>query len=433
MGDPDVRTPNLDALASQGILFRNTFANTPVCCPARALILTGKYAHKNGMVANDLRLRELETTIAELLAAQGYHTGFIGKWHLDGGRRLPGFVPPGPRRQGFRFWAANECDHRHFRPTYFRDTDQPITEERFEPGVWTDLAIEFLKQVGTDPFFLVVAMGPPHDPYGAPERFMKLYDPTKLTMRANWVEGVTGAGRKELAAYYAAITAVDEQVGRLMRALDELGRAQDTIVLFTSDHGDMLGAHGQHLKRKPWEESIRVPGIVRYPAKVKPGRTGALLSHVDLAPTLLALCGLPIPEEMQGTDLSPVVLGTTDRGPDSAFFQIFVPFAWDRTSQPWRGVRTEHFMFARTEEGPWLLYDLTHDPYELKNLVHDAALQQQMEAKLTAWMRRTGDSWAFNSNAHVEDEGRLYRFETFYTIREYLDWAAKHPDVAPKD
>ena len=111
------------------------------------------------MVANDLRLRESETTLAEILAGEGYRTGFIGKWHLDGGPRLPGFVPPGPRRQGFAFWAANECSHDHFRPTYFRDTDRPITDDRFEPEVWTDLAIEFLKEVGDDPFFLVVVDG----------------------------------------------------------------------------------------------------------------------------------------------------------------------------------------------------------------------------------------------------------------------------------
>jgi arylsulfatase A-like enzyme len=437
MGDPDVRTPNLDKLASQGVLFRNTFANTPVCCPARAILLTGKYAHKNGMVANDLRLRESETTLAEILGAVGYRTGFIGKWHLDGGPRLPGFVPPGPRRQGFAYWAANECDHRHFRPTYFRDTDRPVTEDRFEPEVWTDRAVEFLKQTRDDPFFLVVSMGPPHDPYGAPDRFMRLYDPAKLTLRPNWVEGVPGAGRKEIAAYDAAITAVDEQVGRLLRALDDLGRAEDTIVVVTSDHGDMLGSHGQRLKRKPWEESIRVPGLVRYPAKVKAGRTSeALLTHVDLAPTLLALCDLPVPKAMQGSDLSGVVLGTADRGPDSAFFQIFVPFAGDITPRPWRGVRTDRFLYARTEAGPWLLYDLADDPYELKNLADDPAhstLRERMEAKLAGWMERTGDSWAYDSSASVEDKGRLYRFRAFYTIREYLDWAAEHPDLAPKD
>ena len=437
MGNSEVRTPHLDRLASQGVLFRNTFANTPVCCPARANILTGKYAHRNGMVANDLRLRESERTIAEVLAENGYRTGFVGKWHLDGGPRRPGFVPPGPRRQGFAYWAANECDHRHFRPTYFRDTDRPITEGRFEPEVWTDRAVEFLKQAGEDRFFLIVSMGPPHDPYGAPEKFMKLYDPARLTMRPNWSEGVQAAGRKELAAYYAAMTAVDEQVGRLMKALDDTGRAEDTIVLFTSDHGDMLGSHGQRLKRKPWEESIRVPGIVRYPARVKPGRTTkALLSHVDLAPTLLSLCGLAVPEEMQGTDLSGVVLGTADRGPDSAFFQIFVPFAGDATPRPWRGVRTDRHMYARTQEGPWLLYDLEHDPYERKNLALDpaqAAVKDRMEAKLAGWIKRTGDSWANDSMAAVEDNGRLYRFRAFYTIREYQDWAARHPDLAPKD
>lgn len=437
IGNPDVHTPHLDRLASQGILFRNTFANSPVCCPARANLLTGKYAHRNGMVANDLRLRESESTLAEILAAQGYRTGFIGKWHLDGGKRLPGFVPPGPRRQGFAYWAANECDHRHFRPTYFLDDERPIVEERFEPEVWTDRAIEFLKQAGEDPFFLVVSMGPPHDPYGAPERFMRLYDPAKLTMRTNWVEGVPGAGRKELAAYYAAMTAVDEQVGRLLKTLDDSGRAGHTIVVFTSDHGDMLGSHGQRLKRKPWEESIRVPGILRYPAKLKAGRiTEALLTHVDLAPTLLSLCGLPVPKDMQGTDLSGVVLGTSDRGPDSALFQIFVPFAGDETPNPWRGVRTDRHMYARTEAGPWVLYDLKDDPYETKNLADDPAqadIRDALEVKLAGWMKRTGDSWANNSTAPVEDQGRLYRSDAFYTVREYLDWAAKHPDLAPRD
>ena len=436
-GNPEVRTPNLDRLASGGILFRKTFANTPVCCPARANLLTGTYAHRNGMVANDLRLRESETTIAELLASHGYRTGFIGKWHLDGGKRLPGFVPPGPRRQGFAFWAANECSHTHFHPSYFRDSDRPISDDRFEPEVWTDRAIEFLQQTGDGPFFLVVSIGPPHDPYGAPERFMTLYDPAKLTMRPNWIEGVPGAGRKELAAYYAAMTAVDEQVGRLLKALDDSGRTEETIVVFTSDHGDMLGSHGQRLKRKPWEESIRVPGILRYPRKVKPGRTSeALLTHVDLAPTLLSLCGLAVSKAMQGSDLSGVVLGTMDRRPDSAYFQIFVPFAGDGTPNPWRGVRTDRFLYARTEAGSWLLYDLRDDPYELKNLAHDpaqAALQERMDSKLTAWMTRTGDSWAFNSMAPVEDKGRLYRFGTFTTIREYLDWAAEHPEIAPRD
>jgi arylsulfatase A-like enzyme len=437
LGNTDVRTPHVDALARQGVIFRNTFANTPVCCPARAIILTGRYAHRNGMMANDLRLRESETTLAEILAAAGYRTGFIGKWHLDGGPRMPGFVPPGPRRQGFQFWAASECNHSHFRPVYFRDTPAPLSDDRFEPEVWTDRAIEFIKNVGDAPFFLEVAMGPPHDPYGAPPRFMKDYDPATIALRPNWVAGVTGAGRKEIAAYNAAVTAVDEQVGRLIRALDALGRGDDTIVLVTSDHGDMLGSQGQRHKRKPWEESIRVPGLIRYPAQVRPGRVeDAPLTHVDLAPTLLGLCGVPVPADMQGVDLSRLVLGHDMARPTSAFFQIFVPFADDDTADPWRGVHTERFMYARTKEGPWVLYDLAADPYEQKNLAADpahATTRAAMESLLAGWMARTGDSWSFNSHAKVEDKARLYNFETFYTIDDYLKWEKAHPDLAPRD
>jgi arylsulfatase A-like enzyme len=248
---------------------------------------------------------------------------------------------------------------------------------------------------------------------------------------------VRQAGRQQIAAYYAAITAIDDQVGRLMQALKDFGLEKDTIVVFSSDHGDMLGSQGQRLKRKPWEESIRVPGVLRYPAKVKPGRrTDALLSHVDFAPTLLSLCGIKPPADMQGTDLSGVVLGRTDRGPDSVFFQIFVPFAGDGTPHPWRGVRTQRYMYARTEKAPWVLYDLEKDPDELHNLADDPAsadIRKELEARLDRWMKDTGDSWRFNSDAPVEDKGRLYRFGTFYTIDEYLRWAAAHPELAPKD
>jgi arylsulfatase A-like enzyme len=437
MDNADVRTPHLDRLATEGLLFRQTFANTPVCCPARAILLTGKYPHKNGMTANDLRLRESEVTLAKLLKEQGYQTGFIGKWHLDGGKRDPGFVPPGPRRQGFDFWAACECRHEPFQPLWFRDTAEPVRSQKFEAEALTDVAIDFLRNNRERPFFLVVSMGPPHDPYVAPKEYLKLYDPAKLTMRANWREGVTQAGREQIAAYYAAITAIDDQMGRMMQALKDLELDDNTIVLFTSDHGDMLGSQGARLKRKPWEESIRVPGLLRWPAKVKAGRkTDVLLSHVDVAPTLLSLCGVKPPADMQGADLSGVVLGKTDEGPSSVFFQIFVPFAGDGTPHPWRGVRTQRYMYARTEAEPWVLYDLEADPNERTNLVKEPRaedVRKDLEARLVRWMKDVGDDWRFNSNEPVEDKGRLYRFGTFYTIDEYLKWAADHPDLAPKD
>jgi arylsulfatase A-like enzyme len=222
-----------------------------------------------------------------------------------------------------------------------------------------------------------------------------------------------------------------------MANLKDLGVDKDTIVFFTSDHGDMLGSQGARLKRKPWEESIRVPGILHYPARVAAGRTtDVLLSHVDLAPTLLALCGAKVPADMQGTNLADLVLGKSTQGPDSVFFQIFVPFAGDGTPHPWRGVRTQHTVYARTEKEPWVLYDLKNDPDELHNLAHEASsatVRKELETRLEKWMKDTGDSWRFNSAEPVEDKGRLYRFGTFYTIDEYLKWAKDHPDVAPRD
>lgn len=436
MGNRDVRTPHIDKLASEGLLFENTFANTPVCCPARAVMLTGKYAHKNGMVANDLRLREGETTLAEILSRAGYRTGFAGKWHLDGGLREPGFVPPGPRRQGFEFWAAHECSHRHFNNHYFRDKDTPIPLGKFEAEGWTDIAVEFLESSRTDkrPFFLTVQMGPPHDPYKAPPEYSKQYDPAKLTMRENWKDSPGIPGPKEIAEYYAMITAVDDQVGRMMRKLEELGLRENTIVLLSSDHGDMLGSQGLRLKRKPWEESIRVPGILRYPAAVRTGRrTGVFFSHVDFAPTLLGLCGLKPESVMQGADLSDFVrTGRPGHAPESAFFQIFGPYAGDGTESSWRGVRTERHMYARTESKPWVLYDLQKDPFELRNLVQDQsaeALVRDLDGKLSEWMNRTGDRWSYDWTHPVEDNGRLYRHRTFYTVREYLEWAKQHPEL----
>ena len=425
-GDPNVRTPNIDRLASEGLTFHNTVANTPVCCPARANMLTGRYAHKNGMVANDLRLRESETTYSELLRGAGYRTGFIGKWHLDGGPRLPGFVPPGPRRHGFEFWAANECSHTHFNTHYFRDTPEPIPIQKFEAEGWTDIAIEFLKQTSTDtrPFFLTVQMGPPHDPYKAPPAYRKLYDSAQLKLRPNW-QPTPGATRADIAEYYGMITAVDEQVGRLLRTLDELSISDDTVVLLASDHGDMLGSQGQRLKRKPWDESIRVPGIVRYRRKTEPGRaTDVFFTHVDFAPTFLGLAGVKAPSTMQGVDLSGLIRGESSKGPDSAFLQIFGPYDGDGTPAAWRGVRTARYTYARTKEKPWLLYDNARDPYQLNDLIDQPGsqpLRKHLEDSLNQWMLRTADDWSQDWSVKVEDAGRLYKDKAYYSVDEYSE------------
>lgn len=451
-GNSEIRTPFIDQLARQGILFRRTYANVPVCCPARATLLTGTYAHTNGMIANDLRLRESQVTIAELLQAAGYRTGFVGKWHLDGGIRDPGFIPPGERRQGFEFWAAYECHHRHFAPTYFKDTPEVIQINKFEPEASCDFAIEFLKtQPAQKPFFLTVQMGPPHDPYGAPEEYMRLYDPEKITPPANWQPdseqtrnpallrqrwlpergAVPSGGKEEIAAYYAAITALDDQVGRLLKALKESGQEDNTIVLFTSDHGDMLGSHGMRRKRKPHDESARVPGIVRWPGKVPAGKVvDTLFSHVDMAPTLLALAGQPVPKAMQGSDLSKVARGLTTQGPDAVLLQIFVPFQGDAIPEGWRGIITANHTYARYETKPWVLFDHINDPPEMNNLVglkEHESIEKNLDAQLTKLMAAHGDSWSHNSKELVEGGG-LFRYpQAFYSIPEYLSFLKSQP------
>ncbi len=435
MGNADIRTPNLDKLASEGVLMRHTFANTPVCCPARSCMLTGNYVSKTGMVANDLRLRESEITLGDLFSKAGYSTGYIGKWHLDGGPRLPGFVPPGRRRHGFQHWAANECNHNYFYNWYFRDDNVPIVKEEYEPEMWTRLAIEFLYESQDKPFFLTVSYAAPHDPYVAPEKYMKMYDAEKLKMRENWVEDVPHGERKDIAGYYAGCTAIDDQLGLLFRAIEELGLKDNTIVMFTSDHGDMLGSQGMILKRKPWEESIRVPGIIRYPRRIPAGReSDALFSQVDYAATLLGLCGLPVPGSMQGTDQSEVLTGAKSSGPEAVHFQIFGPYEHSKLKAGWRGIRTEQYMYARWQKGAWLLYDLKQDPYEMRNLVSDPAyssVKDDLDTRLQKWMQEIGDSWEMNWTFPIEDGPELWSYKTFYTVPEYLEWAKRNPNLAP--
>ncbi len=454
-GNSQVKTPAIDRLAAEGIRFKRTYANVPVCCPARAILLTGTYPHVNGMMANDLRLREEQVTIAEILREDGYRTGFIGKWHLDGGQRDPGFVPPGARRQGFDFWAAYECHHKHFRPTYFRDTPEVITIDKFEPEASCDFAVEFLRDQPKDqPFFLTVQMGPPHDPYGAPDAYMRQYIPERMVPSENWrpnsetrpaatgkraasnaiAPDVEPGGLAEIAAYYAAITALDDQVDRLMKTLQEHGLYENTIVIFTSDHGDMLGSHGMRRKRKPHDESARVPGIVSWPARIPKSQVvDTLFSHVDIAPTLLALSGQTVPKTMQGSDLSRVALGQTTEGPEAVLLQIFVPYNPDQIANPWRGIVTAQHTYARFEDKGWVLFDRTSDPSEMQNLIDDPAhanLRRELDEKLITLMKKHGDAWSFNSNEVVEEGGRLYRNQTFYTIDEYLSWSKANPELA---
>jgi arylsulfatase A-like enzyme len=441
MDDELVYTPNLDRLAAQGVLFRNAIANTPVCTPSRGSLLTGSHAWTCRCIVNDLRLPEDETSIADVLKGCGYRTGYIGKWHLDGISRHM-FTPPGRRRHGFDdYWAAYNCTHDYLDPKYYLD-DSPdlIREPGYDADVQTGQAIGFMERFQDQPWCLFLSWGPPHAPYRQvhPE-FLNMYPPDKVELRPN----AQGADRREIAGYYAHCTAIDLNMGRLMQALDRLGLAENTILVFSSDHGDMLWSQGRTKKQQPWEESIHIPLIVRWPAGLPAGQVNdTLISIADYTPTLLGLVGVPVPETMNGLDLSATLRVATDDQrptaiprsstlcrPSSVFINEYVSFDQARAFQPWRGVRTERYTYARWLQGGTLLYDNLNDPYQTRNLAlepglssrpgHEALLEE-MEAELQGWLTRLDDGF-LPGDEHIHQLGQweewLVRQEHFYGFR----------------
>ena len=392
MGDDQVRTPALDRFAQSGIVFDNAVSCCPVCTPYRASLLTGLYPLRHGLLLNDVRLRTDLPTIAATLKSAGYDTGYIGKWHLDGNKR-GGFTPPGPRRQGFDFWAAANCTHAYMRSHYYRDDPTPIWIEGYDADHQTDLAMEYVRSHGGDrPWCLFLSWGPPHDPYQAmPEKY-KTFDPREVRLPPNCPDDPQR--RQDIAGYYSHIEALDRDFARLLAALDQSGQADDTIVVFTSDHGDMLGSQGKQKKQKPWDESVHVPFVLRYPRRVAVGRRSTVPINVpDIMPTLLGLAGVAIPAGLEGFDLSGIILGrTSNGGPSSAFLANLCPFG--EPVPEWRGVRTNRYSYVCTRTGPWLLFDNQRDPCQMTNLVEASshrAVREDLERELKHWLDRTGD------------------------------------------
>ena len=391
-GQADVSTPNLDRLAAGGLRFTNATSCIPVCTPARACLLTGRFPLSTGMFLNDLQLSSRERTIAHVTRDEGYDTAYVGKWHLDGGRRWD-FTPPGPRRQGFDLWYAINCDHRDYlSPIYYQGEDpQPIRPEAYATDWETDVTLGYLDQLD-GPWCMVLSWSPPHNPYHQlPTRWAGAYDPERLKLPAN--TGDTEQHRQDLAGYYAHISALDENLGRLLDGLEERGLAENTIVVFTSDHGDMLGAHGAYRKQWPWDESANVPLLIRWPRGLPQGQICTTpFSTEDTAPTLLAWMGIEPPETMQGRDLTAVIDGREPE-PMSSVLMSIAPFSETKGSA-WRAVRTARHTFARDETGPWLLYDNRRDPDQLENLVNEptaAGIRAELETELEGWLQRLED------------------------------------------
>jgi len=415
-GDPNVKTPNIDRFATQSMNFTNAVSGCPVCSPYRASLMTGVYPNRHRMMVNDQCLHRLYKGpfLAECLRDAGYRTAYIGKWHLDGNGRNA-FVPP-ERRLGFDWWKGFECSHNYQASYYyFGDDPRPHRWEGYDANAQTEAACRYLhEEVRNDPFALFLSWGPPHDPFGtAPAQFEAMYDSQRIRLPPNVPEAFADQACKELAGYYAHCSALDACFGRLLDALSATGRDRDTIVVFTSDHGDMLGSQGHFRKQKPWAESIRVPFLVRHPGGAGPGTDNTPIDAPDLMPTLLALCGAPIPDDVQGRDFSRTILHGVPSGIAEALLALYLPFhewRYGNGGREYRGLHSARYTYVRALAGPWLLYDNADDPWQLRNLIDDpahAAKVADLDARLTARLRKVEDDFASGREIIRREKYRL--------------------------
>lgn len=423
-GDEHAHTPNLDRLASEGADFRQAVSSTPLCAPFRASLLTGKYQSSTGMVINELRLSPQHECFGHVLTRAGYRTAYIGKWHLWANelgrhdRTRNGFVPPGPYRLGFDgLWAAYNFNHQYFKAPFFRD--KPVREfhPNYEPDSQTDMAIEFLRRSAAEqtPFALFLSWGPPHDPWdwnNVRADFADRFRDKKIPLRGNYSErpdpyadnwGRLPENYSQLVhryqqVYYAQTASLDWNLGRLLGALDELRLRDNTIVVFTSDHGEMFGSHGRRAKLTFYEEAVRIPFLVRWPGRIPAGRVlEVCFSSVDIMPTLLGLMQLPIPGAVEGADLSAWALGRRGPEPEAAYMQAMGTTAAWQDGTEWRGLRDLRYTYAvYRRDGNEYLFDHRKDPLQLKNLAEErshARLLRHYREKLRRWMKEHNDTF----------------------------------------
>ncbi len=390
-GDPNVKTPHIDRLASESVHFTHAVSGMPVCCPYRASLMTGQRPLRHGVFMNDVQLDPKATSLGKVLAAAGYDTAYIGKWHLDG-RGRSSFIPK-ERRQGFEYWKVLECTHNYNNSFYYGD--EPVKKKW--PGYDSiaqaiDAQTWIKKHAKTDkPFAMFLSWGTPHAPYHtAPQTYRDMYKATDIKLRPNVPDQFKARARKDLAGYYAHCSALDDLVGQLRKTLKDLNIDKDTLLVLTADHGDMLGSHGAYKKQRPHDESIRVPMLFHWPRELDPIQTTAPMNSEDIMPTLLGLCGIGIPKSVEGLNYSGHMRGGGDPSDGAAVITCVQPFGqWWRGigGKEYRGLRTKRYTYTRDLKGPWLLFDNEADPYQLNNLVGKPE-HADLQAKMDAWLMK---------------------------------------------
>jgi len=403
-GNKDILTPNMDKVAAGGVRFNQCISSSPVCTPFRGMLLSGQHPLRSGAFCNDICMVPGEGRyFGEVLRDAGYACGYVGKWHLYGGNRdRP--IPAGPYRYGFdQTFLSNNCNELFdSKRAYYWDESgrkQPCGD--WEPYVQTRLAEKFIEDNAAKPFALFLSWHPPHNwdgeyGYDGPADLLKLYDPAKLTLRSN-VED-TPQNRKMYQGYMALCTGNDRAFGELMAKLQELKLDDNTIVVFTADHGDLLLSHGlRGNKGRPEIESLHVPLLIRWPHALKPRVSDLLIGTLDLMPTLLSMLNLKVPETCQGRNLTEAIFKAKDDAVESV--PLFL-FPWK-----WRGVYTRRYTYA-FDLPPNVnifgqsmrfacLYDHQTDPRELKNLIDSPqhkAIRDELHVKAKAWMDKFGDT-----------------------------------------
>ncbi len=395
MGNPDVKTPNLDALAAEGTLFRNAYSCYPICSPFRAILQTGRYAHQTGVVENAMAIPANERTLAAALNDGGCRTSYVGKWHL-GGKGNIGVQPE--FQAGWTDFAGYQVYNDHLDGVWFFDQNGNKTEyKKHRTDATTDIAIEHLEKNKDRKFAMFVSYQAPHHPQQPSKEFEDMYADAKIHRRPNsqdidpYIRTFSPPRTAEndpiykkyggnldlyLKLYYAMITQVDYNIGRLLKKLKDLGLDKKTVVIFTADHGDMQGSHGLNRINIFYEEAVRTPLIVKTPAGPKGIVCDELVSSVNLFPSIIDYAGLPKEKSAESTSFLPTTMGKKQKLPDMVFSEGGdVPISeGGPAKEKWFMVRRGKYKLAVTQSdfSPTHLFDLEKDPYELKNLLEEA-------------------------------------------------------------